>query len=298
MLAGIGSDKFTKEHLWKAIKVLGRGKFEDIPYDVFLWNVFRGDEGAFRGMLETNLIQISQIRDMESIPLKKRVCIIEKGRFYNQFGIVTQVPEHTTETDERGTDANKKDKNQSDDTNSEEAVYKIKLDDGVVVMAPRKSIKMVSQFEKAREQTAEPAGWFWSSPAKKSSIVSGSDLLRARSVKAGSPLVAEVFRRLSSDENLCSVMDLTIIKSDFKRHQEKLDKYAVELNQLLEADSFAHSWIPWRDGSGANSKRIAHLQSLIKEANEKQEKSTRQRREASDFIKVRRGHCGVTAPVV
>lgn len=53
------SAQWTRTHLWRAMRLLAtKPNDAPVPYDVFLWEVFRGDEVALRSMLLSNLITV------------------------------------------------------------------------------------------------------------------------------------------------------------------------------------------------------------------------------------------------
>lgn len=61
-------------------------------------------------------------------------------------------------------------------------------------------------------------------------------MLRRRAVYPGSPLYAEVYRRLIRHQNICAVLDLEVAKEDLDREQAKLDQYEAQLCRLQEVD--------------------------------------------------------------
>lgn len=60
--------KWTRPQLWRAIRLLASKEADEggVPYDVFLWSVFRGDEAALRSMKESNLIDVSAVPAVEA----------------------------------------------------------------------------------------------------------------------------------------------------------------------------------------------------------------------------------------
>jgi len=69
--AGQPDAKWTKTQLWRAVRLLASATGDSsVPYDVFLWSVFRGDEAALRSMNQSNLIAVvSQSRVTAGSPL-------------------------------------------------------------------------------------------------------------------------------------------------------------------------------------------------------------------------------------
>ena len=61
-------------------------------------------------------------------------------------------------------------------------------------------------------------------------------MLRRRVVQPGSPLFAEVYRRLVRLPGQSAVLDLEVAREDLKREQEKIDQYEVQLVRLQEVD--------------------------------------------------------------
>lgn len=58
LMAGHTGAKWTRPQLWQALKLLSKAGADGVPYDVFLWTVFRGDEAALRSLKESNLIAV------------------------------------------------------------------------------------------------------------------------------------------------------------------------------------------------------------------------------------------------
>lgn len=59
LMTGQPGVKWTRPQLWRAVRLLaGSDATVGVPYDVFLWSVFRGDESALRSMKESNLISV------------------------------------------------------------------------------------------------------------------------------------------------------------------------------------------------------------------------------------------------
>eukprot|EP00435_Cladocopium_sp_Y103_P074472 s935_g49.t1 len=80
-------------------------------------------------------------------------------------------------------------------------------------------------------------------------------------VEAGSPLYAEVFRRLVQNEGLKAVLDL-----DVAREQKTIDAYEAELVRLEEIlDARRDWWFSSRSLDGQLERRVAQLVDLIME---------------------------------
>lgn len=175
LLTGQPNARWTRPQLWRAICLL-ESSGQKVPYDVVLWNVFRGDESALRSMKESNLIAVN----------------------------------------------------------------------------PRKS----------------DTSW----------------ALRY-DVEAGSPLYAEVFRRLVQNEGLKAVLDLEVAKEDVAREQKTIDAYEAELVRLEEIlDARRDWWFSSRSLDGQLERRVAQLVDLIMEQHKKLEKYHKARRKAMETL--------------
>ena len=175
LLTGQPNARWTRPQLWRAICLL-ESSGQKVPYDVVLWNVFRGDEGALRSMKESNLIAVSQ---------------------------------------------------QKSATN-----WALRYD-----------------------------------------------------VEAGSPLYAEVFRRLVANEGLKAVLDLEVAKEDVAREQKTIDAYEAELVRLEEIlDARRDWWWSSRQLDSQLERRVSQLVDLIMEQHKKLEKYHKARRKAMDTL--------------
>ncbi|CAE8615898.1 unnamed protein product [Polarella glacialis] len=174
LMNGQPGSKWTRPQLWRAIRLLSTSTgVHGVPYDVFLWGVFRGDESALRSMKESNLISI-QVRQ--------------------------NAPSEVTQT-------------------------------------------------------------------------SGLSRPLRYEVTSGSPLFAEVFRRLIQNEGLSAVLDLEVAKEDIKREQNTIDGYEAELMRLEEISDVRRDW--WftrRSSDQAIEDRKSQLVSLVQEQHRKLEK--------------------------
>mmetsp|Transcript_68381 Transcript_68381/g.198208 ORF Transcript_68381/g.198208 Transcript_68381/m.198208 type:complete len:936 (+) Transcript_68381:83-2890(+) len=62
LMRGQEGAKWTRPQLWRAVKLLSKATQEHgVPYDVFLFHVFRGDEAALQSMKESNLIAVAPV---------------------------------------------------------------------------------------------------------------------------------------------------------------------------------------------------------------------------------------------
>mmetsp|Transcript_96646 Transcript_96646/g.202003 ORF Transcript_96646/g.202003 Transcript_96646/m.202003 type:complete len:964 (-) Transcript_96646:327-3218(-) len=61
LMRGQHGVKWTRPQLWRAVKLLANttGSDASVPYDVFIYNVFRGDEIALQSMKESGLITVT-----------------------------------------------------------------------------------------------------------------------------------------------------------------------------------------------------------------------------------------------
>eukprot|EP00932_Pfiesteria_piscicida_P005646 SRR837773.1556.p1 GENE.SRR837773.1556~~SRR837773.1556.p1 ORF type:complete len:536 (-),score=218.54 SRR837773.1556:95-1534(-) len=61
LLKGQQGAKWTRPQLWRAVRLLANAdSHTGVPYDIFLYNVFRGDEVALQSMKESGLITVSR----------------------------------------------------------------------------------------------------------------------------------------------------------------------------------------------------------------------------------------------
>eukprot|EP00930_Biecheleria_cincta_P085924 TRINITY_DN75289_c0_g1_i1.p1 TRINITY_DN75289_c0_g1~~TRINITY_DN75289_c0_g1_i1.p1 ORF type:complete len:846 (+),score=119.86 TRINITY_DN75289_c0_g1_i1:41-2578(+) len=59
LLTGQPGAAWTRPQLWRAIRIISQSTGDEgVPYDVFLWSVFRGEEKALRSMAESSLISV------------------------------------------------------------------------------------------------------------------------------------------------------------------------------------------------------------------------------------------------
>jgi hypothetical protein len=144
---------WTRPQLWRAVRLLSQAGPDGVPFDTFLWKVFRGDEAALRSMLQSNLITISS----ETKPNKNK--------------------------------------------------------------------------------------------------------LRRRLVNPGSPLYAEVFRRLVRHIGHAAVLDLEVAKEDIKREEDKVKEYQKELVKLQEVDDVRRE--KGRDLPDPNKALLARKEQLL-----------------------------------
>jgi len=69
LIVGQPGAKWTRPQLWRAVRLLASNGDEPVPYDVFLWSVFRGDEAALRSLIHSNLITMVRERQhQEGLP--------------------------------------------------------------------------------------------------------------------------------------------------------------------------------------------------------------------------------------
>eukprot|EP00439_Symbiodinium_sp_Y106_P051253 s1805_g6.t2 len=166
LLTGQPGAKWTRPQLWRAVRHLTEGTGLPVPYDVILWNVFRGDEGALRSMKEKS-----------------------------------------------------------------ESSWTLRYD-----------------------------------------------------VEAGSPLYAEVFRRLVQNEGLAAVLDLEVAKEDVAREQKSMDAYEAELVKIEEILDARRDWWWLRPSTDSKlEKRREQLVDLIMEQHKKLEKYHKARRKAMSY---------------
>lgn len=61
LMRGQQGAKWTRPQLWRSVRLLAssHGSDHGVPYDVFLWNVFRGDEVGLQSMKESGLITVA-----------------------------------------------------------------------------------------------------------------------------------------------------------------------------------------------------------------------------------------------
>jgi len=81
--------KWSRPQLWRAVQLLASSGQEGVPYDVFLWSVFRGDEVALRSMKESNLITLAPRAEGELQPpaagAEDRPAVGRTARRYKVF---------------------------------------------------------------------------------------------------------------------------------------------------------------------------------------------------------------------
>lgn len=180
---------WTRTQLWRAVRlVAASGRDGRVPYDVFVWSVFRGDEAALRSMLQSNLISVS----------------------------------------------------------------------GPMAVAAR---GVEGEVDEGRERIVSP----------------------------GSPLIAEVCRRLVRQVGMAAVFDLEVAKEDIKREQVSLDHYEAQLVRLQEVDDvYREKGRSLSDKNEALVARKEQLLTLIQEQHKKLEKFHRHRRDAQAVLALRR----------
>lgn len=72
LMTGQPGVKWTRPQLWRAIRLFSSCNGSDgVPYDVFLWAVFRGDEAALRSMKESNLILLEVYKDRSAAQISE-----------------------------------------------------------------------------------------------------------------------------------------------------------------------------------------------------------------------------------
>ncbi|CAK9052078.1 unnamed protein product [Durusdinium trenchii] len=104
-------------------------------------------------------------------------------------------------------------------------------------------------------------------------------------VEAGSPLYAEVFRRLVQNEGLGAVLDLEVAKEDVAREQKTVDLYEAELVRLEEIlDARRDWWFSSRRLDAQLESRVEQLVDLIMEQHKKLEKYHKARRKAMNTL--------------
>lgn len=119
--------------------------------------------------------------------------------------------------------------------------------------------------------------------------------LRQRRILPGSPLFAEVFRRLVRDEGFAAVLDLEVAKEDIARENKTLGTYEKELVQIQEVDDVRHDkGRGIHDPNEALRTRKVQLLGLILEQQKKVEKFHDARRSAMALVK--KSGEAVTAP--
>lgn len=181
LVTGQPGAKWSRPQLWKAIRLLASMEPGGaVPYDVFLWGVFRGDEGALRSMLQSNLIAVVHAAEAMEGDLTRRVVV------------------------------------------------------------------------------------------------------------PGSPLYAEVFRRLVLNEGVAAVFDLEVAKEDIKREQKTLEAYEADLVRLQEVDDVRRmKGRNLQDPNEALRKRKTQLLDLLLEQQKKLEGYHKARRDAMAILKQR-----------
>eukprot|EP00927_Polykrikos_kofoidii_P029338 TRINITY_DN25384_c0_g1_i1.p1 TRINITY_DN25384_c0_g1~~TRINITY_DN25384_c0_g1_i1.p1 ORF type:complete len:949 (+),score=124.42 TRINITY_DN25384_c0_g1_i1:131-2977(+) len=176
--------EWTRTQLWRAVRLLAEAPDESVPFDVFLWSVFRGDEVALRSMTRSLLIEA----DLNGAS--------------------------------RGT----------------------------------------SSFAVGGSQT----------------------------VRAGSPLYGEVFRRLAREQGIAAVLDLEVASEDIRREQSKVEALQAELVSLQEVDDIRREKgrsLP--DPNDALRKRKLQILGLISEQQAKLERFHQSRLDAMAVMKRR-----------
>eukprot|EP00933_Yihiella_yeosuensis_P017662 TRINITY_DN14707_c0_g1_i1.p1 TRINITY_DN14707_c0_g1~~TRINITY_DN14707_c0_g1_i1.p1 ORF type:complete len:954 (+),score=178.10 TRINITY_DN14707_c0_g1_i1:78-2864(+) len=186
LMLGQEGVQWTRPQLWRAIRLLSSAKAgEGVPYDVFLWSVFRGDEAALRSMKES----------------------------------------------------------------------------GLIFLEVRKNFRL-----------------------DENKSATGLNAQLRYKVVAGSPLFAQVYRRLVSNEGLAAMLDLEVAKEDIKREQTALVAFEEELARLEGiVDAREHrEWLGWWKAREADAveARIEQLSTLIAEQHKKLEKYHAARRNA------------------
>ncbi|CAJ1362004.1 unnamed protein product, partial [Effrenium voratum] len=83
LLTGQPGARWTRPQLWRAARLLAESPGAPVPYDVILWNVFRGDESALRSMKESNLIAVTP-RKTEGKPLPLRYDVEPGSPLYGE----------------------------------------------------------------------------------------------------------------------------------------------------------------------------------------------------------------------
>merc|ERR1712032_486942 len=117
----------------------------------------------------------------------------------------------------------------------------------------------------------------------------GVDAGRERIVSAGSPLFAEVYRRLVRQDGMAAVFDLEVAKEDIKREQVSLDNYEAQLVRLQEVDDvYREKGRRLSDKNEALVARKEQLLTLIQEQHKKLEKFHKHRRDAQAVLALRR----------
>mmetsp|Transcript_36065 Transcript_36065/g.83897 ORF Transcript_36065/g.83897 Transcript_36065/m.83897 type:complete len:517 (+) Transcript_36065:435-1985(+) len=75
--------KWTRPQLWRAVRILAISSAEGgVPYDVFLWAVFRGDETALRSMKESNLIDVAPVGEPKVAGAHRPAAVGRSARRY------------------------------------------------------------------------------------------------------------------------------------------------------------------------------------------------------------------------
>jgi len=92
LMTGQPGVKWTRPQLWRAIRLLAiADSNEGVPYDVFLWSVFRGDEAALRSMKESALIHIVLQELQPDLMVPHMFCAEGMTRYRSLFDLM-QIP--------------------------------------------------------------------------------------------------------------------------------------------------------------------------------------------------------------
>lgn len=105
-------------------------------------------------------------------------------------------------------------------------------------------------------------------------------------VQSGSPLYAEVYRRLVNTEGFAAILDLEVAKDDIARSQSSLNDFEKQLAQIQEIDNVYYD--KGRHLNDPNKTLVARkvqLLGLIQESYEKLEKAHNARRQAVKILK-------------